>query len=268
MKKVQITCPSCSKSGFIEILPDDTKDSLTNLFTVSIAEGKICQHSFFAHIDKNLNVLDYFIVDFKLELPETTPEQKIKSGKIPNKDIVDIDLIKRILPSTLLTYILKSIFFKQKIVLIYDHKFLSNQIYNFFKYITQNSFESNITILTKEKYNKNKKNYKDSMVFEDVNILRNVKTLINPKKLYVEKQIVNKFMTEYDLRYSYLLLKNEIQKAYELSKSIVDFINDCKERNETVNMIKISKQLEKKYTIKIIPIYLKFLIEIVENYFQ
>ena len=125
-------------------------------------------------------------------------------------------------------------------------------------------------MLAGDNYNseKYKKNYKDSMVFENINITRNVKKLINPKKLFVEKQIVNKFLSEYDLLYSYILLKNEIQKAYQLSKEVVDFMNESKKKNKNVNMLKISNQLEKIYGIKISTIYLRFLMEIVKNYFK
>ncbi|MFX1256895.1 MAG: hypothetical protein ACFFAN_03470 [Promethearchaeota archaeon] len=267
MTKIQIKCPSCSKTGFIEMFPEAMKNSLRGLLAVNIAKSIICSHSFIAYIDKNLQVRDYFIADFQIELPEITLEEKIKVGKIPSKDIIDIDLIKLNISAILLTYILKSIFLKQKIVLIHNQEFLHNHIYNFFKYITKNSFESTITILTEEKYNSNKKNYKDSMVFDNINIIRNVKNFINPKKLNIEKQIVSRFMNEYDLGYSYVVLKNDIQRAYELSKSIVEFINEAKKKKETINTLKISTQLEEVYKIKINTIYLKFLMKIVEDYF-
>ncbi|MFX1257708.1 MAG: hypothetical protein ACFFAN_07615 [Promethearchaeota archaeon] len=267
MEKVKIVCPSCSKNGIIEISPDALKNSLRGLLAVNIAKGIICEHSFIAYIDKNLNVRDYFIADFQIELPEITPEEKIKVGKIPSKDIVDIDLIKLNMPAIQLVYILKSIFYKQKVVLINDQEFLYTHIYNFLKYITQNSFEIDISILTQEKYKNNKKNYKDSMVFKSVSIVKNVKNLINPKKIDVEKQIVNRFMTEYDLGYSYIVLKNDIQKAFELSKVILDFVDESEKKNESVNILKINVELEKKYEIKINKQYLNFLTEIVEHYF-
>ncbi|MFX1394872.1 MAG: hypothetical protein ACFFAH_15030, partial [Promethearchaeota archaeon] len=184
-----------------------------------------------------------------------------------SKDIVDIDLIKLNIPAMLLTYILKSIFSKKKIVLIQDNKFLHNHIHNFFKYITQNSFETDISIITGEMYKNNKKNYKDSMVFGSINILRNVKNIINPKKLSVEKQIVSRFVSEEGLGNSYIFLKNDILKAFQFSKAIVDLINESKETNEKINTLKIRTELEKMYYIKINTIYMNFLIEIVKNYF-
>jgi len=267
MTKVQINCPSCSKTGSIEISPNLIKDSLRGLLAINIAKDIICPHSFIAYIDKNLNVRDYFVADFQIELPQMTPEEISKADKIPSKDIVDIDLIKLNIPAMLLTYVLRSIFLKQNIILIQDQEFLHNHIQNFFKYITQNSFEMDIIIITEEMYKNDKKNYKDSMVFERINILRNVKNRINPKKLSVEKQIVSRFVTEVGLSYSYIFLKNDILKAFEFSKAIVDLINEIKEKNEKVNTLKISTELEKMYNIKINTIYLNFLIEIVKYYF-
>ena len=110
----------------------------------------------------------------------------------------------------------------------------------FFKFVTQDSFKYDISIITKEEYDTNKKDYKDSMIFENFNIIRNLKKLINPKKLGVEKQIVNRFLSEYDSEYSYIVLKNEIQKAYQLSKDVLDFMNESKKKNENVNMLKIN----------------------------
>ena len=267
MNKVKIRCPSCSRTGFIEISTESIKKALRGLIAINIAKGIICEHTFIAYIDKNLNIRDYFVADFQIEIPQLPQSEKDLKTSIPKKEIIDIDLIKLNIPATLLVYILKSIFSKQKIVLIFDQEFLYNHIYNFFNYITKNSFEINIIIITKEKYNKNKKNYKNSMVFEDINILRNKNKLINPRKLAVQKHIVNRFLTEKDLGYSYIVFKNEILKAYELAKAIVDIIKESKEKNESVNTLKINSQLEKLFGIKINIIYLKFLIEIVENYF-
>ena len=194
-----------------------------------------------------------------------TPEELIEADRIPNKDIVDIDLIKLNMPAMLLTYILKSIFLKQKIVIIDNQEFLHHHFNNFFKYITQNSFETYITIITEEMYKNNKKDYKDSMVFHSITILRNVNKLINPKKLFIEKQIVSRLVSEFDLEYSYIIFKNDILKAFEFSKEISDFINNFNEKDVPINILEISAELEKKYKTKISRIYLDFLIDIVKS---
>lgn len=121
--------------------------------------------------------------------------------------------------------------------------------------------------MTNNDFKNSKKELKDVMVFENNNIIKNDKNLINPKKLLIENGIVGKFLEEKDLGFGYIVLKNEIQKAYGLSKLIVDIIDKEKKKGEKINILKIQTELEKKYNVKINMLYLKFLIEIVINYF-
>ena len=267
MVKVQIICPSCSKTGYIELADNSIKNILRGLLAINIASNIICPHTFIVYVDKNFGVRDYFIADFQIEIPDISTGVKIEKERIPGRNIVDIDLIKLNLPAPMLTYVLSSYFLRQKIVLLFNQEFLYNHIYNFFEYISKETFEIDLSLKSREEYNKNKKNYKKSMVFENTSIINNVKNIINPKKLYVEKQIVNKFFTTFDLGYSYIVLKNEIQKTYKFSRDIVNFINERKKKNEKVNILKINSQLEKIYGIKIGHLYLNFLINTVKNYF-
>ena len=268
MAKVQIICPSCSKQGYIEIMEETIKNVTRGLLAVNIASHTICEHIFIAYIDKNLNVRDYFIADFQVEIPEIVPKKKFEEFKVPGKDIVDIDLIKLNMPAILLAYTIKSIFAKQKVILITDYKFLYNHIINFFNYIVKDTFSLNIKLMSEEEYKGSKKDFKDYMVFQGTKIINNNDKLINPKKLYIEKQFASKFFSEQELGYSYILLKNEIQKVFELTKSIGEFIKKEETDGEKTNILKITSFLEKDYNTKINPTYLNFLIEIVENYFN
>ena len=120
--------------------------------------------------------------------------------------------------------------------------------------------------MLEEAYNKSKKEYKDYIVLDNNKILRDSRKIINPKKLDVEKHIINRFLTEHELGYRYIILKNEIQKAYELSNSIKEFIKEKESKKEKPNILEISSNLEHTYSVKINPIYLDFLIDIVKNY--
>ena len=171
------------------------------------------------------------------------------------------------MPAMLLTYILKCIFSKQRIILLSEQSFLYNHIHNFFNYITKDTFDIDVKVLTPEEYNKNKKQYKDFMVFEGYKILKNLNKVINPKKLWIERHIVSRFLSEPELGYSYIILKNEIQKAYELSKAIVDLVKKYHESGEKENILKITAEVEDYYKIKIGSLYLNFLIEIIQYYF-
>ena len=86
-------------------------------------------------------------------------------------------------------------------------------------------------------------------------------------KKVVEKQILNRFITESDKDISLTLLKGEIRKACKLAEKIVKVVNDTRNKNENINIFKIKKILENEFNIKIESAYLNFLTEIVRNYF-
>ncbi len=266
MPQIQIRCPSCNTNGIIEVEDNALKNVTRGLLAVYVKVNTICEHSFITYVDKNLKIRDYFITDFQIEIPEKIPFEKIEE-QIPESKIINLDLIKLNLPAILITYVIKSIFLKRKIVLIFEEEFLYSHIINFFKYITQDLFEINISIISNEEYNANSKTYKDFMVFDGNEIIRNVKKSINPKKLAVEKQIVYNFFSEVDGDSALILLRNDIQRAFMLSKAIVDIIQNQK-RDEKINILKISKELEDTYQIKLDSKYLNLLIEIVRYYFK
>jgi len=289
MAKAEIRCPSCNKIGKLDIAEDSIKNVSRGLLAVNVAPHIICEHSFIVYIDKNLHVRDYFVADFHIELPKIVPSS-LKTSRIPTKDIVDIDLIKLNLPAILITYVLKSIFSRQKIMIISEQDFLYAHIINFFKYITQDSFDIDVSVISADDYKGNKKKYKDTMVFESTQVIRNVKKIIDPKKLKVEKHIVNRFMTEAELGYSYIVLKNEVYKAFKLAKSIIDYADNYVEienidpkkmaedaavssfLDHLVNKEKlvfkiVSDYLEKIHHVRIHKQYLTFLIKIVKDYF-
>jgi len=266
MPQIQVRCPSCHKNGIIEIDDNALKNVTRGLLAIYVDTHTVCEHSFITYVDRNLKIRDYFIADFQFEIPQAVSIEKTKEEKIPESETLNLDLIKLNLPATLITYIIKSIFLKQKILIILEEEFLYSHVINFFKYISQGAFTVDISLISKEDYGQKSKNYKDFMVFDGIDILKNIKKAINPKKLAIEKQIVHNFFTNNDINLSLILLRNDIQKAYTLSKSIAEFINSQK-KDEKINILKISKELEVRYDIKLNSMYLNFLIEIVKNYF-
>ncbi|MFX0188287.1 MAG: hypothetical protein ACFE8A_11200 [Candidatus Hodarchaeota archaeon] len=264
-QKVRIICPSCQGNGFIQISEDTMKNVERGLLAINIATGAVCEHSFIAYIDKNLNVRDYFIADFKIEVPEIALPEEIEEKKIPSKDVINLDLIKLNLSALLLTYIIKSIFTKQKIVLISEQEFLYEHIRNFFGFITRDTFNVDIEIMTKKDYKSNKKKYKNHMVFENNEIVNNPNNFIDVKKLKVEEHLIQTFLSEFDLSYSYIILKNEIRKAYQLSKSIIDYAS---EQKIDLNLKIIVDYVTEKYNIKLQKAYLNFVIDIIKSYFE
>ena len=267
MVNVFLVCPTCKKKGFIEIPEERNKDPSGGILAIDLEANILCQHSFIVYLDNNLKVRECVIPDFKVELPELKLEDQIRTTGLPDRDVFDIDLIKLNLPFILLAHVLKSIFFKEKIVIISNQEFFFSHIYNFFKDITQDSFGIDIYVTNQDGYMKNKKKYKNCVVLEEKKVLEDCNKTINPKKLKVEKQIVKNFLSTYDLVYCYITLKNEINKAYELSKSIADYVIKSKEAEELNQQI-ITVFLKAKYQIKISNAYLTFLCEIVKIYFE
>ncbi|MHA1294610.1 MAG: hypothetical protein ACTSQJ_18370, partial [Promethearchaeota archaeon] len=233
MVKLKIHCPSCNKKGIIEVSEDLVKNIERGLIAVNVAENIVCEHSFIAYVDKNLVVRDYFIADFQIELPEVTTSPKNDIKKVPTAEIINIELIRIVLPASLIANIIASIFLKKKIVLISYQTSLYNHYLNFFKYLNEGAFDVDFTIISEDEYKRNKKKfneYKNLIIFKGNNIIKNVGIPLDSKKLKVEKRIVKKFFDESVLPSSLIILKNEIQKAYLLSQSIVDFLEKIKDK--------------------------------------
>ena len=266
MAKIEVRCPICSEWDHIEI-PDDAAKKITKgLLTINVTSGMICEHSFFVYVDKNLITRDCFIADIKIDVTKTANIQESDEKLKLERDAIKPDLIKLNLPELIMSYVFRAVFLGKKVLIISDQLFLNEHFVNFFKYIFRNSFEFNLSVISEEDYKKNIKPYKEHLIFKKREILRDKDNLINPKKLEIEKSIVQKFFTEYDLNSALIVLRNEIQKAYRFSKTIVSFVGDLEEKLLTSN--RLIDKIEEKYIEKIKPSYLKFLLEIVEYYFK
>lgn len=291
MANVKIRCPTCNQEGNIEI-KQGTLDKITRgVIAINVAPSIVCEHSFIAYIDKNLAVRDYFTADFQIELPEMSSQAFTGDTTLPSKDVINLDLIKLNLHASLLTYVLRAIFMRKRVLILLEEPFLKTHIENFFLYITKGSFQTNIEILTKQEYKKNKKAYKDALILQETKIVKNPYKNLNLDKLKVEKQIINQFLSEIDLNLSYIHLKNEIYKAYKLANEIVDYINEkggelkvqtedkpggsllsnildeILDKRKYLHKI-FTKVLNKRFNIKIQSNYLDFLFEIVNQYFN
>jgi hypothetical protein len=269
MTKIEVRCPTCSIKGNIEIDELTIKSISRGLLAVNVATSTICPHTFVAYVDRNLNVRDYFIADFQLEVPEAELEVSAKKKEILGLDIIDLDLIKINLSPALLIYCLRGIFLKRKIAIIIDQKYLYQQISNFFSYITQNSFNTTINLITKEDYNNFKEKFIPFLVIEGKELINNPENIPNSKKLFMEPKIIDQFLSESQSTLSLVLLKNEIKKVYELSKSIAEFTLSYKQKDKLSSKI-ITKYLIDAHGLKIekdYKNYLNFLLEISDNYF-
>ncbi len=263
---VDIRCPSCSKRGKIEVSQDSLKNVTRGLLAVNVSKGLVCDHSFIAYIDKNLQVRDYFMADFHLELPVIAEVKEDAKKKIPPKEQLDIDIIKLNITPSLLTYLIKMIFLKKNPVILIDEAFIKQNLQAFYKFITENSFDYNFTYMNEEEYKKQKKDLKERIVFKGKEIVNDKENIVDLKKSHVEQSMIQKFFAELDASTSLIIIKNEIQKFYELAKNLMGFIEQT-ENKDTLNSKKmidfLSKEYQEKFSVKI----LDFLLEIIENYF-
>lgn len=266
MAKIEIRCPICSSWDNIEISDDVTKNVTKGLVTINITSGMICEHSFIAYLDKNLIVRDYFVADFKIETPDTTSTQGLGDDVILERNLINFDLIKLNIPELLMSYVFRALFMGKKVLLILEDQFLAEHIINFFKYTMQDLFDANMIAISREEYKNNKSEYKDHLVFESRVILHDKLNVIDPKKLKIEKSIAKKFLDEYDLGPALIIVRNEIQKVFEFSKTLVEYIKNSKHR--TITSKNLFDHIIEKHNERIKIDYLTFLIDIGKNYFN
>lgn len=266
MVQLEIRCPICSLKGKIEINEDATKDASRGLLAVNIVPGMVCEHQFVAYLDKNLKVRDALTADFHIELA-ATPEPKKEIESKPSIDIIDMDLIKINLTPQIITYVISAVFTKKKIVLISEETHLFNHFQNFFKYITKDSFGIDLTFITLEDYMNRKAEFQEAIVLGRNEILRDSDGVLNSRKLKTEKGFVDAFFKERDLKVSMIVLKNEIQKAFNLCTGLKELFGEYK-AGDTINLKEIRSRLEDIHNIKISQSYLDFLTTITQSYFN
>ena len=194
MVHVDIRCPECLKTAKVDVEENILHQSKRGISAINIC-ALICDHTFVAYIDTNLNVRDCFITDFTIDLPQIELEQ-ISEEKIPDQDIVNVYLLTLNLLPSFLSNILRACFFKKKILIINELRLLNPHILNFFKFIFQDTFDIDISLKQGIKYKKEKKKYKDYIVIDKDNVIRDKEKILGPKSNKIEKSIVQKFFAE------------------------------------------------------------------------
>ncbi|TXT60004.1 MAG: hypothetical protein BAJALOKI3v1_980011 [Promethearchaeota archaeon] len=262
--KVEIRCPICSTTENIEISKNELEKIQRGLLAINIPKSVVCEHNFVAYIDSNFHVRNYCTTDFEILVPEDQSE--IQTPDIPiNK--MDPLLLKINLPPSILSYILRGIFSKHKIIIISDKEFLIPHLTHFFKYIMENSFEMDLSIILEQDYINSSKNYEEALIFYGNKIITNESSDKILGDISIEEAIVEKFLSEKDLQTGLIILKNEIKKAHHISEILIDIIKDSETKKKKMNPEEAIRMLEEGHNIKISSEYLEFLYIIIENYF-
>jgi len=176
----------------------------------------------------------------------------------------DMDLIRYNLTPWSLSYILKGIFSKKPILLIFRHEYVIKHIMNFFDFITENTFKLNISSTIHENYKKNSEDYKEFIVLKGEEIINDNKNILIKKKLKIEKQIAQIFFSEEDPKFSLINLKNDVRKAYILSNKMKPILDKA----DKISTKEIEENLKENFPFDITRNYLEFLIGILTNYFN
>ncbi len=210
-----------------------------------------------------------FSFDFQVLLPEMEIEG-VTEDEVPGSDVIDLEIIRMNIIAVNLIYLLKGCFFKKKILFINDKEFLHSNLINFFEFIFGGSFETNITIEKNEKYKANTKKYKDFLILNETGVVQDKSKILKDKNIKIERQIIHEFIAEIDPKPSLVKLKIEVQKAFKLAEAISKKIEEIskQERDKKVEAKTIMEDLTNIADVKISLPYLKFLVEIVENYFE
>lgn len=166
-----------------------------------------------------------------------------------------------------MVHVLKGIFLKKKVLVIFDNEFLRGYLHQFLQYITEGTFSHEVVLLSRKTYPKVKKEYKNYLILENSKVIKDKEKILNQKKLKFEKVIIQKFFEEKSSKSSILIIINEIKKIFILSKKIIDF-NDNLEGNQKLDSKTLLDHFKAELDLKIQFPYLKYLMEIVRSYFQ
>lgn len=260
MPEIEIRCPICQKKGRVEV-PEVTSGK--GLMAVNVEEGIICDHNFIAYIDKNLNVRDRYVADFQIQIKKTTDKAEKKG--LP-EDTLDLDIIKYNLPQEAIANILRAIFVKKKILFLFGQDHLCIHFENFFKWITERSFEIQLEFTNKTHYRANKKQYKDYLVLKKNQVVRDKEKIIDPKSMKELYLLVDKFFEEEEIGSGMIVLKNEIRKFYLMAEYIIDYCQE--QKKDKINSKKLIDSIADHFNIKITFPFLNLLVETIEEYFR
>lgn len=267
MVGVEVFCPGCNKNGTIEVSEETIRENSRGVAAVNVMQDIVCKHSFVVYIDKNLAVRDCFITDFTIELPQIEIEERVEGVEIPGTDEIDLLIISINLNALTIAFMIRGILQKKKILLLTDIEILTNYMLNLFMFIFTSYFDYDILILTREDYKKNKKHYKNHLILEDKKIISDKSKILAPDKIKIETSIVEKFLSEGQHETSLIILKNEIQKIYDIASYLMEIITNFKGK-ENVGKKELIAELQKTKGIKITFAYLNFILEIIKSYFD
>ncbi len=232
---------------------------------MNVSENIICDHSFVVYVDKNLTVRDSFMADFQIDLPTSDSKQEIDEDTNILSRSIDVALIRMNFTASVLAYFLKAIIRKKTIIIISEKDFLNEHLSNFFKFICSESFNVNYEIIHLNEYDNT--HHGNHIVIQENEVLKDDDNILTSKRIKVERTIIQTFLNEIDPVMGMILLKNELNRIYQLSGIIVDMIKNLK-KNEKLYSKKVIYDIANIRGIQLQIPYLEYLYEVIEYYFE
>jgi len=90
-KRILVVCPVCSKSGRIPVPVEVIVKKDSGATSVYIPREMICQHEFYAYVDKNFKVRDYLVLEYSLKAEALKIKSKL-NFLIKKQDTFDFSL--------------------------------------------------------------------------------------------------------------------------------------------------------------------------------
>jgi hypothetical protein len=234
VKKITIICPICSNHKPVPVPIDLIKGKETGATSVYIPTGMVCDHEFYAYIDRNFRVRDYLVLEYSLQ-----DETKI----MKTADSLDLEFknISNFISETDFRSLIYSCFIESHIVLLEDDMYSERfgVLFNILAKIFPTQMET-ATIYTPEGFLK----------YKEKNKIPNGITVYNVTfKLSVIKPFSDSDSEPFEAMIN--ILKegpNKLQVIY--AKNFMDYMRRFSEEIITHPMeqtLQISKLLKKKY---------------------
>jgi len=252
--------------GYIEINDKDLQPNIRGIMGINVLSSVICEHAFVVYIDNNHEIRDCFSTDFTINLPEIELSESDAKDELINLENINIDLITTNVLGSTIANILRACFIRRKLLFLNDNEEIVIHLNKFVNFCFQDSFDIFFEAKERWEYGRGKEKYKKYIIIENERVIEDEDNILNPKKIKIESVMVQKFLVEPEQKTSLIKLKNEIKKAFHLSKYTLEFFSSkhgLKSRPKD-----LIKYLDKKSNISINKYYLKFLIQILINYFD
>ncbi len=266
MKKIPVRCPTCNQMGYIEINDIDLQPNIRGIMGVNVLASVICEHAFVVYIDNNHEIRDCFSTDFTIHLPELELDEKDKSNELIDLESINIDLITANILSLTIVNILHACFLKKKLLFLNDNEEINLHLNNFVKFCFQDSFDIFFEAKQRWEYGREEETYKEYIIIENERVIKDEENTLNPKKIKIERVMVQTFLAKLEQKTSLILLKNEIKIAFHLAKYVKKFF--LSKGGLASRPKDLIKYLDKKSTISVNRYYVKFLIQILAKYFD